>query len=295
MKYALIINPAARSGNSKKYLPKIKSFFSRRKLNLNVYPTKKKGDAIELSKRAAKNGFNVIIAGGGDGTINEVVNGIAGSKASLGIIPLGTTNVLALELKIPSEPIEACKLLISTKASDIDIGKVNNRYFLSWAGIGLHSHMIKDTENIPALKEIFGKIAYPLSGLKTMLTYSPSKMSVNADGNNYSGYFILVGNIKYYGGKFKVLPKAQSNDGLLDICIFKKKNLYHNFRYTIAMSIGQHINYDDVDYFQAKKIRIDCFNKALIHADAELVSETPAFIQVKKKFLKVITYQPNYT
>lgn len=289
MKYALIVNPAAKSGKSRSALPIIKSFFTRKKLKLEVFPTKKKADAINLSRLAADKGYDVVIAGGGDGTINEVVNGIAGTKASLGIIPLGTTNVLAMELKIPLNPIDACKFMISHEGKKFDIGKVNSRYFLSWAGIGLHSHMIQETENIPQLKLIFGKIAYPLSGLKTMITYSPSRTSVNADGVHYSGYFVLIGNIKYYGGKFKVLPKAQTNDGLLDVCIFKRKNLLQNFKYTIAMGLGQHVNYDDVDYIQAKKIQIDTFTPTLIHADAELVGQTPAKIIVKKEFLKVIS------
>jgi diacylglycerol kinase (ATP) len=288
MRYALIVNPAAKSGKNKEFLPKIKSYFSRKKYSLHVFPTQKKGDAIFLAKEAAKRKFDVVIAGGGDGTINEVLNGIAGSKSQLGIIPLGTTNVLSLELKIPYEPLEACKFIVSNKPKKLDIGKVNDRYFLSWAGIGLDSRMIQDTENIPQLKLIFGKIAYPLSGLKTLLTYTPSRISVEADGKHYSGYFVLVGNISYYGGKFKVLPKAQANDGKLDICIFKKKNLIHNFRYGMAIGIGQHVNYDDVVYMQVKKIRLDSFKPALIHADAELVSKTPAEIIIKPRFVDVI-------
>ncbi len=288
MRYALVVNPAARSGKSKGALPKIKAFFERRKEKLTIYKTQKKGDAIEMAKKASKT-HGVVIAGGGDGTINEVINGIAGTKAALGIVPMGTTNVLAMELDIPDKPVEACKLIVSKKPVKIDIGQVNGRYFLSWAGIGLDSHMIRDTENIPIIKKILGKISYPLIGLKTLLTYSPTKMSVNADGKRYTGHFILVGNIKYYGGKFRVYPKAEVNDGLLDVCIFKKKSLIHTFKYTLAMGIGQHVNYDDVDYIQAKNIRIDTYDKILIHTDAELASETPAKISIKPLFLKVIT------
>lgn len=287
MKYALIVNPMANSGKNKEVIPKIKGFFARRKLDFTVYPTKKSGDGTIFAKEAAKKGYEVVIAGGGDGTINEVINGIAGTKSALGVIPLGTANVLALELKISKDPIEACKAIITQKPVPIDIGVVNGRYFLSWAGIGLHSHIIGDTEKTP-LKKLFGTIAYGIAGAVTVLTYSPSRMSVNADGKNYQGYFILVGNIKYYGGKYKVLPKAQSNDGLLDIVIFKKKALLHNFKYTLAMGLGQHVNYTDVDYLQAKNIRIDSFQPALIHADAELVSKTPAIITTKTKFLKII-------
>jgi len=165
---------------------------------------------------------------------------------------------------------------------------VNGYYFLSWAGIGLDSNMIQDTENMPLLKQLFGRVGYGLSGLRTLLSYSPSRVSVDVDGKHYHGYFILVGNIKYYGGKFRVLPKASTNDGLLDVCIFKGKTLMHNFKYSIAMGLGQVVHYDDVDYIHGKKIRIDTFHKALIHVDGELVSKTPANIIVKPKFLKVI-------
>jgi diacylglycerol kinase (ATP) len=165
-KYALIINPAARSGKSKEALPKIRNYFLKNKLNLTIFPTTKKGDAVKLAFEAAKKRYDVIIAGGGDGTINEVVNGIAGTPSALGIIPLGTTNVLAMELKIPFEAVEACKIITTHKALGFDIGNVNGRYFLSWVGIGLHSHMIKDTEDAPILKQLFGKIAYPITGLK---------------------------------------------------------------------------------------------------------------------------------
>lgn len=288
MKYVLIINPAARSGKSKESLPKIKSFFKRKGLKLEVQKTKKKTDGKNLAKKAAKSGAKVVIAAGGDGTINEVVNGIAGTSSSLGIIPLGTANVFAMELNIPEDTIMACKHIIGREAKTIDIGNVNGHYFISWAGIGLHSHMIKDTEKAPRLKMALGALAYPITGLKTFFTYTPSRMSVNVDSKHYHGYFVLVGNIKYYGGKFKVLPAASSNDGLLDVCIFKKRSMLDNFKYTIAASIGKHIAYEDVDYLQAKKLTIDSFNPALIHADAELISRTPARITVKKKYLKLI-------
>jgi YegS/Rv2252/BmrU family lipid kinase len=286
MRYALIVNPMARSGKTWDQLPKIKGYFKRKGIALDIHTTQKTGDGIHLAREASKHA-EVVIAGGGDGTINEVLNGIAGTNAALGIIPLGTTNVLALELNIPIEPIEACRHLTTKTPKLIDIGMINERYFLSWAGIGLHSRIIDDTDRAP-LKKFFGAIAYAIAGTKAFFTYSPSRMSINADSKNYSGYFVLVGNIKYYGGRFKVLPKAQSNDGLLDVVIFHQKSVLQNFKYTIAMGLGLHVNYDDVDYFQAKNIRVDSFEKALIHADAEMISTTPATISIKKEFLKII-------
>jgi diacylglycerol kinase (ATP) len=285
--YALVINPVAKSGKSKKALPKIKRFFEKRNLKLDVLETKCKGDAINLAKSASKN-HDVVIAGGGDGTINEVINGIAGSKAVLGIIPMGTANVLSVELNIPTDITKACRFMIENEAIDIDIGRINGRYFLSWAGVGLDSKLIKDAEEVPLLKTIFGQLSYYISALRTLITYSPTKTSIKVDGKDYVGYFVLIGNISYYAGKYKVLPKARVNDGKLDILIYKNKNLIHNFKYSIAMGIGQHVNFEDIEYLQGEKITIDSYDEALVHADAELVSKTPAKIEVMCNFLKVI-------
>src|SRR3989338_10148813 len=169
MNILLIINTNAGKGNLVKHLPKIKAFFSNRSCLLEVYKTQKRGDALKKAKISAGK-YDVIIAAGGDGTINEVVNGIAKSKTKLGILPIGTTNVFAKEMKIPSKLLDACKLITNGKSRKIDLGKANDHYFLQWAGIGFDASVLAEVQ--PLLKKFLGIGAYTIAACRKLISYN---------------------------------------------------------------------------------------------------------------------------
>ena len=288
MKYLLIINPKA--GKSKSIESDLCALFKKRKKNLTIKETKKQLDAKRIAKNAIGK-FDVVIAAGGDGTINEVVNGLANSKAKLGIIPIGTENVLAQQLKIPFNHIDAAELILKKRAKSLDLGKANNRYFILMCGIGLDAKAAASVK--PFLKKFLGRTAYHITALKTALTYMPKKLEIHIDNQILPrwGYFAVVGNIKYYGGNIELTPLADHNDGYLDICIFKNRDLFNYFKFFLgAASKGviSLLEFSNIEYFRFKKLRIKSSKKVLVHTDAEIIGYTPVTIQVIPKAIKII-------
>lgn len=286
-KVKLILNPKAGNGIGVAYIPIIKKLF--KDYDLTVYKTKKKKDATEQAKLSS-NKYDIIIAAGGDGTINEVINGLVNSRSSLGIIPIGTGNSFAAELKISLNFIKACQIIKKNKIKKFDLGKANNSYFLLWSGIGFDAHVLDNVQ--PLLKKILGITAYPLTAFQKLVDYKAPLMSITMDDKiKKNGYFTVISNIKNYGRFFQFSPNADPFDGKLDVCILKKKPTFKKMlEYLMIISKKKKKkNYDkDIDHFQAKKIKIDSKEKILIHTDAEIIGTTPVTIIVVPKAVSII-------
>ncbi len=287
-KVFIIINPTAGRARFLNYSKAIHNFFSKIDIEYDYVITKRSGEATTLAKWAVKEKFDLIIAAGGDGTTNEVVNGIGDSQVTLGIIPIGTINILSKELNIPLTFNRALKLILSGKIESMDMGRVNDRYFVLMAGCGIDSYAIYRV-NIK-LKKFLGPLAYIISGIYSLWKYKPHKITINIDDHRIDdfGYFVVAENVSTYGGKFKIAPYADVNDGLLDICIFKKTGVFDVFRYFIGIALKKHIDYPDVRYYQCKKIELTSEQNVLLHTDGELIGSTPAIITVLPKKLKVL-------
>lgn len=283
----LIINPNAGFGLGRYYLPKIKSFFENKNIKLDIFETTAPKQAIKEAKKS-KNKYDIIIAAGGDGTINEVINGIIGGKASLAIIPLGTANVLAKQFDIPDNIEQACKLILSKKPKKVDIGIANNRYFLLCCGIGFDAKVIHDI-NIK-LKQKTGKLLFYLNMIKNLFTYNLPKLRIIIDNKVTNGYTAVVLNSKYYGGKYILSEKTKINDGLLEILVIGKNSPLPIIQVIFSAFIfGKVLDFDDINIYQGKNIKIQSLNKkAYAHTDAELIGTTPVKIKVLHNKLKVI-------
>jgi len=266
----------------------IKNFLNKHNIEYDYRKTTESGEATLLAKEGVERGYKLIVAIGGDGTINEVVNGIINSDAILGIVPMGTINILSMELGIPQNLSKALQTLLTGKIKSIDVGKVNDRYFLLMAGFGMDSYTIYRT-NLK-LKKYIGGLAYVISGLYTTFKYKPHKIFVDIDDGRIidDGYFLVVENFSSYGGKFKIAPYADENDGLLDICLFKKFGFFHTLRYFLGIALKRHINYPDVRYYQGKKIKLHSNSNVLFHTDGDLAGSLPAEITILPKKLKII-------
>lgn len=293
----LIINPHACSGRNSQRMKEITDFFAYRKKSLDVAPTQSTRHATELAKKARKK-YKIVIAAGGDGTINEVINGLAGGTARLGIIPIGTENVLAYELGVPTTILNACDVILAGRTKTIDLGLANKRYFVLMAGIGFDAQVASQVR--PELKKMLGSMAYPLTGLGTLFRYKPQKLFIKLDNQvmERTGYFVVVGNAKYYGRvislktftrRSQVTPYADISDGYLDVCIFKNTDLVSMFRYVLEASIGNITTIPHIEYFKAKHIHIRSGKEpVLAHVDCEVIGTTPQDISVAPQVLKVI-------
>jgi YegS/Rv2252/BmrU family lipid kinase len=258
-----------------------------KKLGMEVEstPTDGPGRATEIARDCAQKNYEVVVAVGGDGTINEVVNGLAETETCLGVIPMGTANVFALQMGLHVDIEKACETIANGNIKVIDLGKINDRYFTCMAGIGIDAHILKEADK--KLKKIYGALAYPITALKEIFFYKFNKMSVECDDKSSEGYMVLACNGRFYGGELEAAPRAKLDDGLLDICVFKHKNIFSVLAYLAGFKFGNIDKLSCVDYFQSAKVEIKNKRHSM-HADAEYIGTSPAVIEAIPKSLKVI-------
>jgi diacylglycerol kinase (ATP) len=287
----IIGNPAARSSSIKKIGSAALSL-EQKGFETEILLTQKSGHATELAHDCLSRKPFMIIAAGGDGTINEVINGIAGSEIPLAILPMGTTNVLAKELGIPENIPGAVEPAVSSKPKMVSLGRIEltqdtlpiSRYFCLMAGIGYDGKAVHDV-NLK-IKNISGKIAYILSGLKNFLTYTPEELNFIVDGVQHSGYSAIICNASRYGGHLKVAPDADISEPFLYTCIFKGKKRTDLLRYVLGIIRGNHIKSPDVVYLKSSAIEVK--GNAHIQIDGDYIGRTPARISIERDILRLI-------
>lgn len=290
-KQLLIFNPAAKCVSEGKIDRAIKLLRAAGS-NLEVYPTEKRGDAELKARKAANLGFSVVIAAGGDGTYNEVANGLAYTDCQMAILPMGTTNVLAKELEIPENVKGAIKRILNGKAHNVSLGKIvipNSvkpvaRYFLLMAGLGFDGAAIYNLNT--RLKKYAGKGAYIAGGLKALMGYSPGLLIFKIDGKDYRGYSAIIGNASKYGGNIKATPDASLLEPALYACIMQGRKRLDIIRYTAGIITGRHLSFKDVTYLKAPAIEVN--GTAPIQIDGDYLGTTPAVITVAPDALKLI-------
>ena len=286
----IICNPVAHSLSADK-VRRASDYIRRQGYDVELLFTERAGHGRELARSVLDKKPFRIIAAGGDGTINEVLNGMVCSSVPLAILPLGTTNVLAKELNIPTDINNAMRTALSGTVRNISLGRIelpdepskHQRFFCLMAGIGFDAHAVYTVK--PGIKKISGEGAYILSGISNLFRYHPSKLFFTVDGEEHSGHAAIIGKASRYGGNFKVTPDAVLEDPSLYICIFKGGNRSHVLRYAWGIVRGNHLLYKDVIY--AKALHISVLGKAHIQIDGDYLGTTPADITVEKDALMV--------
>ncbi|HLR34341.1 MAG TPA: diacylglycerol kinase family protein [Tissierellales bacterium] len=272
-KILFIVNPIAGGGRAKDYIPIIKEVMKENNKDYNIVNTKAPKEAIALTVEGVKSGYTVIVAVGGDGTINEVAEGLIMSKSNslLAVIPGGTGNDSARTLNVPRNPYEALNLLVKGESKEIDIAFVNDRIFLNIASVGLDSEIVKNAETIK--KRVKGKVAYLISVFRTLFIYRNKKVKVQIDDKSLDEDIILlaVANGKYYGGGLKICPDALMGDGYFHVCIVKKIPKLKIFFLFPTMFKGLHTKFEKyVKIHKAKRIKIMTDEDAYLNIDGEI-------------------------
>src|SRR5665647_229096 len=262
-------------------------------IELDIEFTKYPKHAIALAK-AARDKYDLIIAAGGDGTINEVINGMANSKATLVIIPFGSTNVLASELGIPDNPEEAAELITKGKKIKMDLGYAEtskeSRYFSMMLGVGPFAQVIKDMT--PKFKKRWGRLAYPFGIIKLLFRYKWHEIYVKHKVDS-TGYFVIMANIKYYAGEYEIADKANIRDGLLDLVVINRKNPWDIIVLIFSFTIGKLNKYLRKEYYQTKEADIYSHHKMQIQVDGEVLGIAPVKVKIIPKALNVIAGSQN--
>ena len=283
-----IINPIS-GGKEKQKIPAlIDAYLDRSKFNANFSFTSYIGHAAEIAEEAANKNFDIIVAVGGDGTINEIAGKIIGQQKILGIIPFGSGNGLARSLNIPMNAKKAIKIINELKVATIDAATLNDKYFFNMAGIGFDAHISAAFEG----KKTRGLKGYLQMVLKEIQSYSSETYAITIDGIDYQrdAFILSVANSSQYGNNVHISPKSTLDDGLLEVCIvkplawFKLPLLaYKMFRSTTHQSKW-------VEIISGKQISIKRAKENVIHIDGEpFFMGSTIEIAILPAALKVIT------
>jgi YegS/Rv2252/BmrU family lipid kinase len=282
-KTLVILNPAARSDKASRLRERIAALSGGASMRL----TSEAGDAREIAAEAVREGFEVVIAAGGDGTLNEVVNGIGGSSVRLGILPVGTMNVFATELGIPQGNLErAWSVIEQGKVVEVDLPKANDTHFIQLAGVGLDAEVVRKTT--ADSKRALGPLSYLLT-LVQVAAHKPSRVMLEAEGGRIiEGSFALIGNGRLYGGPFPVFQRASLFDGLLDVLVFQNQSHWDVVRYFQAIAFGTHPQLPDVEYFQTSTMRVTSSGDVPVELDGEVAGMLPCLFSVSSQKLRVL-------
>lgn len=257
-------------------------------IKLDIEYTRYPMHATELAK-GAKNKYDMVIVAGGDGTINEVINGIINSKIILAIIPFGSTNVLALELGIPFDTKEASKLISHGKRLKIDLGYAKTseeaRYFSMMVEVGFVPKLIEGV-NLKVRKR-WGNLSYLLSGIRQIIKYRWNNIHVEHKYLSV-GYLVIVSNSKDYAGEYQIAEKASATDGLLDLVVINRKGLVEILKFLSSVLIGKSNTFLRGEYYQIKEAHIYSKHKMLVQVDGELLGTAPVDVKVAPKALTVM-------
>lgn len=281
MAIPIIINPAARSTLAARMVRKVEALRPSPELHF----TERAGHATEIAERLAREGHELIVAAGGDGTVNEVLQGLCRVNAerpdpathcALGTLPAGTMNVFAYESGFPSHrDIEHPWRVITDGARrTIDLWTANDLYFLQLAGVGLDAEIVRRTTW--DMKKRFGPLSYAMSAMDVLSSEQPL-LSVQVPGRpEMDASLVLVGNGRNYGGRFPMFRDAQSGDGLLDVIVLRGRlHGLHAWQILRGTWLDGYELADDVDYLQAKSLTVTGDRPAAMQLDGELAGESP--------------------
>ena len=272
----IIFNPKARSEKSRDLADVLREIAPEAVLR----ETDSAGGARRLAAEAAREGFRIVVAAGGDGTVNEVVNGLAGTEAALGVLPIGTMNVFSKEHDRPEKLDEAWAVIRAGNLREIDLLAANGTHFIQLAGVGLDAQVVKETTW--ESKKNLGPLSYLISAAQ-IAARTPPKLAVEAGGRISEGSFVLIGNGRYYGAKITLFPKARVDDGLLDVLIFKNIGYLDIAKYLAGVLVGRHTGMDGVEYFQVSEATVRSEGDVPVEVDGELSGALPVTFRVAGK------------
>lgn len=277
----VILNPAAARGYGAKVAPQLRRFLEVEKLDFELVTTDRPGHAAELAKQAVDNGFKIVVAVGGDGTVNEVVNGlIAASEGevagTLGIIPIGSGSDFAYAVGVPPDLRGACHRLVHGQTRLVDVGRVTlpdgtSRYFDNTVGIGFDGIVALESRNV---RWLHGFVLYLWTVLRTIIFYNLAPvMRVEYDGETITQptLMLVVANGRREGGGFLVTPQAKLDDGLFDLCLARGINRLQILQLLPHVMKGTHIDKEPVTMAQARYVRVTSETKLVAHMDGEIL------------------------
>ena len=292
MRILAVVNPVAGNGSARRRFARLLDHHSAARTWEHV-TTAHPGHARELAARAADDGYDRVLAIGGDGTVCEVANGLAGSQTALGIIPLGTGNDSATNLGIPSDPVLAVDHATTGEPRPIDLGEITTSqgttFFVSVAGFGFDAAVAWRVNRMPKL--IGGTLPYLAGVMLTLWQYRSAGMRICFDGRVVERrvFMAAVANHASYGGGMRIAPHARADDGLFDVCLVRDLSRFEVLRLVPRIYSGGHVGHPAVEMIRCVELTAETSAKVRCHADGELVGDLPAQFKIHPGALRCVT------
>jgi len=265
-----IVNPRAGRGRSTRFVAELGTRLAAHGLEGEILATTGPGEATGLAREAARNGARRIVAVGGDGTAHEVVNGVAGSDAVFGLLPLGTGNDTALAMGIPADPEEALKVLAAGHTIRVDLGRFDDRWFVNSLGLGFEAQVTIESTRIRGLR---GFSVYLAAVVKALAGLRCPELVIRVDGEERRGPRLLVciGNGPRVGGGFLLTPDAVNSDGVLDVCIVDGMSRLRVLRTLPKAISGTHVTAPGISMTRGRVVELSSPDGFPFHADGEVI------------------------
>lgn len=290
MEHLFIVNPAAGKGRTLGLIPEIRAYCESSHITYHIEVTKYPGHASEISKKYSEDQPVRIYSVGGDGTLNEVLNGMAGSQSSLAAIPSGSGNDFIRCITGGSTPKDLIGSTVKGTERLIDYASFNNKYYINIASAGFDAEVAYQSAHFKKLPLVTGKMAYILAIFSSILACKNHQMEIKVDGRAISGKSLLVavGNGNYYGGGMLALPDASVDDGLYDICHVDAVGRLKILFFLPKFMKGQHASIKDVHFYRGKKVEITVDKPIPMNLDGEIIMERKAVLEIFPKGLRFI-------
>jgi diacylglycerol kinase (ATP) len=307
----IVFNPAAgQAATVRSAIDRATILWQTQGWTVTIEPTQCAGDGTRIAREAAAQGTNVVVAAGGDGTVNEVMNGLVNTSTALGVLPAGTVNIWAREMGLPMDILQSAAALLQAKRCQIDVGRARSilprmrwlprrrvttksadaidRYFLLMAGVGFDAAVTAGVK--PNEKKYLGAIAYVKQALQMIYQYQGSHLTIYVDDKKVRGRVLMavVGNSQLYGGVIKFTMNALVNDGLLDICIVQGRSMLKAPLRLMSILFRSHHLDDRIAYHRATQMRFLSRKPVPIQIDGDYLGTTPMRFEVVPKSLWVL-------
>jgi len=281
----VIYNPMAGRRRRRK-LDAVVDALARHGAQVTLRATSCRGDAERLAGEASSRDFDRLVVAGGDGTINEAINGLRDRALPLAIVPLGTANVLAAELDLPLHPPAVAEAIVQGRPRAVTIGRVNGRAFTMMAGVGFDAYVVSHVSL--RLKRAVGKLAYVIETLAQLLRYRALMYDIVVDGRPYRASSVIVANGRFYGGRFVCAPKASLDSSEFQACLFGRAGRWHVIRYALALLIGRLSRLHDVTIVPARRVEIAAPAGDPVQGDGDILAFLPARIEIAADRLQLV-------
>jgi len=288
-KIKIIVNPNAGGGKGRKLFPLLRQKLLDRKIPFHLQFSESAEHVTHLARQAQREGYNLIVSCGGDGTAHRALQAMVGSRCVLGLIPLGDGNDFPINLGIVEDLDPACDLPKKGKVRKIDVIQVNSdQYMVGVGGVGFDSEVNALANRLTRF--LSGKSRYVLPVFYKTLVYQPKEITLGMDNETMEGRILMVafGNIRSYGKGMQITPLAEPDDGLLDVCWIDPVKTFRFYRFFPTVFAGEHLELPEVHYYRSSIARVESSVPMDLYGDGEFLCQTPFTLRVLPQALRVL-------